>query len=65
MKRTHWLFKHKVGRLSSQEWNLIKTHVPKTVDYLHEHACVPHAVLTIAKQHHEKLDGPTDSAKAR
>ncbi len=48
---------NKPGSLSPREWDVIKTHVPKTVDYLYRHTSLPHAVMTIAKQHHEKIDG--------
>jgi len=48
---------NKPGRLEGQEWEVMKSHVARTVAYLKDHAHVPHAVMTIAEQHHEKLDG--------
>lgn len=48
---------NKPGRLEGAEWEMMRSHVGRTVAYLREHASVPRPVLTIAEQHHEKLDG--------
>lgn len=47
---------NKPGKLSDDEWGVMRSHVPRTVDYLS--TCeVPKGVITIASQHHEKLNG--------
>ncbi len=48
---------NKPGRLNEDELAIMKSHVPETVKYLQACADIPKAVLTIAEQHHEKLDG--------
>ncbi|MEO5375370.1 MAG: HD domain-containing protein [Alphaproteobacteria bacterium] len=48
---------NKPGRLVGDEWETMKSHVPKTVGVLGLSADMPKGVLTIAEQHHEKLNG--------
>ncbi|MGE5546965.1 MAG: HD-GYP domain-containing protein [Solirubrobacterales bacterium] len=48
---------NKPGKLVDKEWDLMKSHVARTSDYLRGTSDVPRGVLTIAEQHHEKLDG--------
>jgi putative nucleotidyltransferase with HDIG domain len=48
---------NKPGKLEGREWDIMKSHVERSVRYLNQQAHVPHAVITVAAQHHEKLDG--------
>lgn len=48
---------NKPGRLDEEEFEIIKTHVPETVNYLKGVGNIPQAVFIIAEQHHEKIDG--------
>ena len=48
---------NKPGKLSEEEFDLMKSHVNKTVDYLEKLDNLPSAVFIIAEQHHEKIDG--------
>lgn len=48
---------NKPGRLDDSELQVMRSHVPKSVDYLALCETLPKGVLTIAAQHHEKLDG--------
>lgn len=48
---------NKSGRLSTDEWALMQSHVTLTADFLRLSPNMPHGVLVIAEQHHEKLDG--------
>jgi len=48
---------NKPGRLDESELRVMRSHVPKSVDYLALCETLPKGVLTIAAQHHEKLDG--------
>lgn len=48
---------NKAGRLAGAEWEVMKSHVSKTVSFLHLNPDLPRRVVTIAEQHHEKLDG--------
>jgi putative nucleotidyltransferase with HDIG domain len=48
---------NKPGRLDDSELQVMRSHVPKSVDYLKLCESLPKGVLTIAAQHHEKLDG--------
>lgn len=48
---------NKPGPLTPDEMARMRTHVAKTVEHLRRHSDVPKGVLTIAEQHHEKLDG--------
>ncbi|MEW5726505.1 MAG: HD domain-containing phosphohydrolase [Pseudomonadota bacterium] len=47
---------NKPGKLTPEEWGVMKSHVPRSVDHL-LHSDVPRGVITIASQHHEKLNG--------
>lgn len=48
---------NKPGRLTEEEFEIIKTHVPETMKYLDTQENIPQAVKIIAEQHHEKLNG--------
>jgi putative nucleotidyltransferase with HDIG domain len=48
---------NKPGRLSEQEFVVMKSHVTETIKFLSVSPDIPKPVLTIAAQHHEKLDG--------
>ena len=48
---------NKPGRLTPEEWTIMKMHVPTTMDFLHSCEDIPKGALIIAGQHHEKLDG--------
>ncbi|MDO8605029.1 MAG: HD domain-containing protein [Phaeospirillum sp.] len=48
---------NKPGRLDDSELQVMRSHVPKSVDYLKLCETLPKGVITIAEQHHEKLDG--------
>lgn len=48
---------NKPGRLTPDEFEVIKGHVDHSVHYLEKVPGVPRGVLVIARQHHEKLDG--------
>ncbi|MCB1784050.1 MAG: HD domain-containing protein [Alphaproteobacteria bacterium] len=48
---------NKPGRLTEEEFEIMKNHVPETVDYLVHAGNMPRAVMIIAEQHHEKIDG--------
>ncbi|MFO1153494.1 MAG: HD-GYP domain-containing protein [Rhodospirillales bacterium] len=48
---------NKPGRLNEREWTVMKDHVPATIRYLEAFGEVPRPVVSIAAQHHEKLDG--------
>lgn len=48
---------NKAGKLTDEEFAVMKSHVCCTVDFLEKTPDIPNAVLVIAGQHHEKLDG--------
>jgi len=48
---------NKPGRLSEDEFGVMKSHVDKTSEFLSLTDELPEGVLIIAQQHHEKLDG--------
>jgi len=48
---------NKPGKLSDEEWHVMRSHVTNTVEYLEANPEIPKGVITIASQHHEKLDG--------
>ena len=48
---------NKPGRLTAAEFEVMKTHVPLTLAYLAKCPDIPRNIVTIAAQHHEKLDG--------
>ncbi len=48
---------NKPGRLDAGEWEVMRSHVPVTLDFLQASLTIPKAAIIIAGQHHEKLDG--------
>lgn len=48
---------NKPGRLTGEEWRIMRGHVPRTLALLDQASGIPRAVRQIAAQHHEKLDG--------
>jgi len=48
---------HKMGALSQQELAVAHDHVKGTATYLRQHSDAPRAVIMVAEQHHERLDG--------
>jgi putative nucleotidyltransferase with HDIG domain len=48
---------NKPGRLDDAEFAVMKSHVGETVKYLVASPEIPKPVITIAEQHHEKLNG--------
>lgn len=48
---------NKNGKLVDEEWLMMKSHVTRTSEYLRNSGELPKGVLTIAEQHHEKVDG--------
>jgi putative nucleotidyltransferase with HDIG domain len=48
---------NKPGKLTEEEFVIMKSHVNCTVDFLEETSDLPKGVLIVAGQHHEKLDG--------
>ena len=48
---------NKPGKLSDDEFGVMKSHVTKTSDFLALTQELPEGVIIIAEQHHEKLDG--------
>jgi len=48
---------NKAGRLTEAEFEVMKSHVPLTLAYLAKCPDIPKNIITIAAQHHEKLDG--------
>jgi HD-GYP domain-containing protein (c-di-GMP phosphodiesterase class II) len=48
---------NKPGKLTDEEFVVMKSHVCCTVDFLKETSDLPKGVLIVAGQHHEKLDG--------
>ncbi len=48
---------NKPGRLTEEEFAVMKSHVPATLSFLERNPDLPASVLVIAGQHHEKLDG--------
>ncbi|HVI52532.1 MAG TPA: HD domain-containing phosphohydrolase [Candidatus Sulfotelmatobacter sp.] len=48
---------NKPGRLTEDEFVVMKSHVDHSVHYLKANPEIPKGVITIAEQHHEKLDG--------
>jgi HD-GYP domain-containing protein (c-di-GMP phosphodiesterase class II) len=56
MKIPHQVL-NKPGKLDPNEWVIMRSHVPHTLDYLNHCPTMPKGVVIIAAQHHEKLDG--------
>lgn len=48
---------NKPGKLTEEEFEIMKSHVPETMDYLNKVGNIPKGVKIIAEQHHEKIDG--------
>ncbi|WP_146002754.1 HD domain-containing phosphohydrolase [Telmatospirillum siberiense] len=48
---------NKVENLTEEEWEIIRSHVPAAVNFLRSSPEMPKGVVTIAAQHHERLDG--------
>ena len=48
---------NKPGRLTEEEFAVMKTHVTETIKFLELTPDIPKPVIIIAGQHHEKLDG--------
>jgi len=48
---------NKPGRLTEEEFEVMKSHVPETIKYLKDSGDIPKAIFIIAEQHHEKLNG--------
>ena len=48
---------NKPGRLVGDEWATMQSHVTRTLEFLSRDQDIPKGVVTIAAQHHEKLDG--------
>jgi len=48
---------NKPGKLTDDEFSVMKTHVTFTIDHLDHSVDIPRGVVVIASQHHEKLDG--------
>ncbi len=48
---------NKPGRLDDGELVVMRSHVSRSVDYLKGSETLPKGVITVAEQHHEKLDG--------
>jgi HD-GYP domain-containing protein (c-di-GMP phosphodiesterase class II) len=48
---------NKPGRLTVAEFEVMKGHVPASINYLLRCPDLPKGIITIAAQHHEKLDG--------
>ena len=48
---------NKPGRFTDEEFAIMKGHVGNTVTFLEKNPEIPRGVLTVAAQHHEKIDG--------
>ena len=48
---------NKPGKLNENEFEVMKSHVTKTIHHLEINGEIPKGIITIAGQHHEKLDG--------
>lgn len=48
---------NKNGRLSEEDWNVIKSHPQRGYEELHDRQELTHGQLMMVYQHHEKLDG--------
>ncbi len=48
---------NKPGRLTSEEFELIKTHVPRGVEILSRTPGIPAPAIEVARSHHERFDG--------
>jgi len=48
---------NKPGRLTAEEFELMKSHVPRGVEILQHQGDIPPAAIDIARSHHERYDG--------
>lgn len=48
---------NKTENLTEEEWEIIRSHVPAAVNFLRASTDMPKGLVTIAAQHHERLDG--------
>jgi putative nucleotidyltransferase with HDIG domain len=48
---------NKPGRLTAEEFELMKSHVPRGVEILEKQGDIPPAAIDIARSHHERYDG--------
>lgn len=48
---------NKPGRLTADEFELMKSHVPRGVDILSQTPGIPQASIDVARSHHERFDG--------
>jgi HD-GYP domain-containing protein (c-di-GMP phosphodiesterase class II) len=48
---------NKTGRLSSEEWELVKTHVDRGVEILEQTEGIGEQVIAMVASHHERYDG--------
>lgn len=48
---------NKTENLTDEEWEIIRSHVPAAVNFLRSSTDIPKGIVTIAAQHHERLDG--------
>ncbi len=48
---------NKPGKLTEEEYTIMKSHVCCSVDFLKETSDLPKGVMIVAGQHHEKVDG--------
>jgi putative nucleotidyltransferase with HDIG domain len=48
---------NKTENLTDDEWEIIRGHVPAAVNFLRASTDMPKGIVTIAAQHHERLDG--------
>lgn len=56
---------NKPGRLTPEEFDIVKQHVPIGVEMLAATSRIPAAAIDVAQQHHERLDGSGYSRGAR
>lgn len=48
---------NKTENLTEEEWEIIRSHVPAAINFLRASTDMPKGIMTIASQHHERLDG--------
>jgi HD-GYP domain-containing protein (c-di-GMP phosphodiesterase class II) len=47
----------KPGKLSAEEYSVVKEHPRTGADFLSEHSCLPQSIIDMTRSHHEFLDG--------
>jgi HD-GYP domain-containing protein (c-di-GMP phosphodiesterase class II) len=47
----------KPGKLSAEEYRVVKEHPRTGADFLSEHSCLPSSIIEMTRSHHEFLDG--------